>query len=242
MINSIPIRPLLAVIPARGGSKGVPLKNIRNLAGKPLIAWTIDAALSSQCFDRIVVSTEDYKIAEVARTFGAEVPFMRPVELSQDNSPSIDAILHAIHWLANHEDYRPEYVMLLQPTSPFRLQEDIQKTIQVAHDKQAESVVSVTQAHQHPDWMKTISPEGYLVSFSTPKRSSTRRQDLPPAYALNGAIYLIKREALLEQKSFVGDRTLAYIMPQERSLDIDTLWEFRLAELIMKGNLHHETD
>ena len=232
----------LAIIPARGGSKGIPQKNIRNLDGKPLIAWTIDVARSSQCFDRIVVSTEDYRIAEVACTFGAEVPFMRPVELSQDNSPSIDAVLHAVHWLADHEDYRPEYMMLLQPTSPLRSSEDIQKAIQIIQDKQADSVVSVTIVHQHPYWIKTISPDGQLVDFLFPEKPYSNRQDLPPAYALNGAIYLARRDVLLARSSFYGDNTLAYVMPPERSIDIDTPWEFHLAELILKDNLQHENN
>lgn len=218
----------------------MPRKNIRQLASKPLIAWTIETALSSQCLDRVIVSTEDYRIAEVARTFGAEVPFMRPLELSQDNSPGIDAVLHAIHWLADHEDYRPEYVMLLQPTSPLLSPEDIQKAIQIIQDKQADSVVSVTTAHQHPYWMKTISQDGRLVDFLSMERSYVRRQDLPTAYALNGAIYIARRGVLLERSSFYGDNTLAYVMPPERSLDIDTPWDFHLAELILKDNLQHE--
>ena len=233
---------ILGLITARGGSKGIPQKNIRSLAGKPLLAWTIEVALSSQSLDRIVVSTEDRRVAEVARTFGVEVPFMRPIELAQDNSPSIDAIFHTIHWLADHEDYRPEYVMLLQPTSPLRSSEDIQKATQIIQDKQADSVVSVTIVHQHPYWMKTISPDERLVDFLSKEQSYVRHQDLPTAYALNGAIYLARRDVLLERGSFFGDNTLAYVMPPERSLDIDTPWEFHLAELILKDNLQHENN
>jgi len=231
---------VLGLITARGGSKGLPRKNILYLAGRPLIAWTIEAALQSGSLSRVILSTDDTEIAEVGRQWGAEVPFFRPVELASDNSLSIDSVLHAVQWLADNENYQPEYVMLLQPTSPLRSPKDIQKAIQIRQDKQADSVVSVTFVHQHPDWMKAISPEGYLVGISAPEQPSARRQDLPPVYALNGAIYLIKREALLAQKSFVVERTLAYLMPPERSLDIDTLWEFRLAELIMQENLHHE--
>jgi len=230
----------LAVILARGGSKQIPGKNIRSLCGKPLIAWTIDSAISSQCFDRIMVSTEDYKIAEVACTFGAEVPFMRPEELAQDHSPSIASVLHAVHWLANHEDYHPDYVMLLQPTSPLRSPEDIQKAIQITQDKQADSVVSVTEVHHHPFWMKKISPDEHLIDFLPNQLSYARRQDLPTAYALNGAIYLAKRDVLLAKSSFYKDTTAAYVMPPERSLDIDTPWEFHLAELIMRDKTKHE--
>ncbi|MCJ7431995.1 MAG: acylneuraminate cytidylyltransferase family protein [Anaerolineales bacterium] len=233
---------ILGLITARGGSKGIPQKNIRDLAGKPLLAWTIEVALSSQCFDKVVVSTDDYRIAKVARDFGADVPFMRPFEMAQDDSSSMDAVLHAVHFLANHENYFPQYIMLLQPTSPLRSSVDIQKAIKIIQDKQADSVVSVTTVHQHPYWMKTISPDGRLADFSPTERSYTKRQDLPTAYALNGAIYLARREVLLARSSFYGKNTFAYVMPSERSLDIDTPWEFHLAELILKDNLQHESN
>jgi CMP-N,N'-diacetyllegionaminic acid synthase len=228
---------IIGLITARGGSKGVPRKNVLPLAGKPLIAWTIETALQSDALSRVILSTDDSEIAKVGRHWEAEVPFMRPIELSQDNSPSMGAVLHAVNWLAEHEDYRPEYVMLLQPTSPLLIPEDIQKAIQIFQDKQADSVVSVTAIHQHPYWTKTISPDGRLVDFFSTERSFTKRQDLPAAYALNGAIYLARRDVLLERSSFYGKNTLAYVMPPERSLDIDTPWEFHLAELILKDNL-----
>jgi N-acylneuraminate cytidylyltransferase/CMP-N,N'-diacetyllegionaminic acid synthase len=152
----------------------------------------------------------------------------------------MDAVLHAVHWLADQEGYHPEYVMLLQPTSPLRSLEDIQKAIQIIQDKQADAVVSVTPVHEHPYWMKTISPDGRLVDFLSLERPYARRQELPPAYAINGAIYLTRRDVLLARSSFYGDNTLSYIMPPERSLDIDTPWEFHLAELILKEASHHE--
>jgi N-acylneuraminate cytidylyltransferase/CMP-N,N'-diacetyllegionaminic acid synthase len=232
----------LGLITARGGSKGLPRKNILPLAGKPLIAWTIEAALQSNLLSRVIISTDDPEIADVGRKCGAEVPFLRPDELAQDNSPSIASVFHSIHWLADHENYCPEYVMLLQPTSPLRSPEDIQRTIQIIQEHKADSVVSVTAVHQHPYWMKTIIPDGKLVDFLTTERSYARRQDLPTAYALNGAIYLTKRDVLLARGSFYGDNTFAYVMPSECSIDIDTPWEFHLAELILKDKLQHESN
>jgi N-acylneuraminate cytidylyltransferase/CMP-N,N'-diacetyllegionaminic acid synthase len=232
---------MLALITARGGSKSIPGKNIKLLAGKPLIAWSIEAAQQASSIDRIIVSTDDEGIAKVALAWGAEVPFFRPSELAQDNSPSIDAILHAIRWLDEHENYRPEYVLLLQPTSPLRSAEDIQNAYQMAQNVQAEALVSVTPVDKHPYWMKTISTDGRLADFMSADAAYTRRQDLPPVYALNGAIYLARRELLLARSSFFVENTLAYIMPPERSLDIDTPWELYMTEVILEARKQHES-
>jgi N-acylneuraminate cytidylyltransferase/CMP-N,N'-diacetyllegionaminic acid synthase len=229
---------MLALITARGGSKAIPGKNIKILAGKPLIAWTIEAAKKAESIDRVVVSTDDELIAKIAKEWGADVPFLRPSELAQDNSPSIDAVTHAVKWLAENENYQPEYVMLLQPTSPLRSAEDIQNVIEFAKSRQAESVVSVARADQHPYWMKTISSEGRLVNFMPESISFSRRQDLPAAYMLNGSIYLVKRDILIARNSLYTENTLAYVMPTERSMDIDTPWELYLAELILRDRLH----
>jgi N-acylneuraminate cytidylyltransferase/CMP-N,N'-diacetyllegionaminic acid synthase len=242
MVSDKSSSPLLVIIPARGGSKGLPRKNIRQLAGKPLIAWTIEAALRSQVPSRVVLSTDDPEILNVGLQWGAEAPFLRPIELAQDQSGSVDVILHAVHWLADNENYLPEYVMFLQPTSPLRSSEDIQQAVRLIRDKQADAVVSVNPVHQHPYWMKTISTDGRLVNFLSTERPYTSRQDLPPTYALNGAIYLIKRDVFLAQRSLNVENTLAYVMPSERSLDIDTPWDFHLAELVLKDKLQHEHD
>jgi len=155
----------IVMIPARGGSKGVPCKNIVKVASKPLIAWTIEAALASPVLDRIIVSTDEPEIADVACRYGAEVPFLRPPELAQDHTPGIEPILHAVRWLDEHEGYRPDYVMVLQPTSPLRTAEDIQTAVQLAQERQAEGVVSVCPAHQHPYSMKQITEDGRLTNF-----------------------------------------------------------------------------
>jgi CMP-N,N'-diacetyllegionaminic acid synthase len=224
----------LGIIPARSGSKSIPRKNIVVLAGKPLIAHTIQAALDAKHTDRVIVSTDSQEIADVARLFGAEVPFLRPPELAQDDTPGIEPILHAVRWLSDNDDYHPDYVMVLQPTSPLRTAEDIKAAVQLAQKQHADSVVSVCPVRQHPYWMKRITDDGRLVDFLSLDRTYAARQDLPPVYALNGAIYLIRREILLERQTFYTEHTYAYVMPLERSVDIDTEIDFKLAELLMR--------
>ena len=230
----------LAVIPARSGSKGIPRKNLAKVAGKPLVAWTIETALACPLLDRVIISTDDSEIADVACCYGAEAPFLRPSELAQEDTPGIEPILHAVHWLDEHEGYRPDYVMVLQPTSPLRTAEDIKTAVQLAQERQADGVVSVCPAHQHPYWMKRITEDGRLADFLSLDHAYTQRQELPPIYALNGAIYLTRREVLLERRTFYTDRTYGYIMPLERSLDIDTPWDLHLADLILKDRGCHE--
>ena len=228
---------VLAVIPARGGSKSVPYKNIASVGGKPLLAWTILTAQRCSILDRIIVSTDDIAIAETAQAWGAEVPFMRPLELARDDTPGIEPILHAVNWLARYENYWPDYVLVLQPTSPLRTTEDIERAIQLAMERDADSVVSVSLAHQHPYWAKRITSDGHLVDFIPLDRHYVRRQDLPAAYVLNGAIYLARRQVLVEKQSWYTARTYAYIMPLERSLDIDTPWDLYLADLILEDRM-----
>jgi len=228
---------VIAIITARGGSKSIPKKNITLLAGKPLIAWTIETALRSTGLNRVIVSTDDTEIAEVARQWGAEVPFMRPAELAQDDSPHIPVMVHAVEWLESHEDMRPDYVLLLQPTSPLRSTEDIDGATRLAFEKDADSVVSVCQAFSHPYLTKRIAPDGRLLDFVPKPEGYLCRQALPQAYAVNGAIYLVRRDVLIERQTFYTERTYAYVMPQQRSLDIDTPWDIHLANLILKdGN------
>lgn len=227
---------ILAIIPARGGSKSIPTKNIRPVAGKPLIAWTIQAALASHHSPRVIVSTDHEQIAETARCFGAEVPFLRPAELAQDDTPGIAPILHAAQWLAEQENYHPDFVMCLQPTSPLRVTEDIDQAIDLLLAKAADAVVSVTPADHHPYWMKRLDPSGRLGDFA-PHPPTIRRQDLPAAYALNGAIYVARCEVLLGYKTWYTDKTYGYVMPPERSIDVDSQWDMYLADLIMKNKL-----
>ncbi|HEU5236129.1 MAG TPA: acylneuraminate cytidylyltransferase family protein [Pyrinomonadaceae bacterium] len=226
---------VLALIPARAGSKSIPRKNLATLAGKPLIVWTIEAARSSHSLTRIVVSTDDPEIADVAEESGASVPFVRPAALAQDETPAIQSILHAVNWLDEHEGYRPDFVMVLQPTSPLRQAEDIDAVIKLAQDRKADAVVSVTPAQRHPFWMKRVTEDGRLQNFFDEDKQYVRRQDLPPAFELNGAIYLAQRDVLIEGETFYTDRTFAYVMPHERAVDVDEPWDLYLAELILRN-------
>ena len=228
---------IVGVITARGGSRSVPRKNIALVAGKPLVAWTIEAALQSCVLAWVMVSTDDEEIAEVSGRYGAEVPFTRPAELARDDSSQMSVMVHAIRWLELHKRWRPEYMLLLQPTSPLRAKEDIQAAVQMAFEKRADGVVSVCLARHHPYITVRIAEDGTLLDFlgNTPARFDLRRQDVPPAYALNGAIFLTRRQVLLDQQTFYPVRTFAYVMPPERSLDIDDSWDLHLANLIMES-------
>jgi CMP-N-acetylneuraminic acid synthetase len=233
---------VLGIVPARSGSKSIPGKNIAEVAGKPLMAYTIQAALKASCLGRLIVSTDSRAYADVARKFGAEVPFLRPARLARDDTPGIEPVLHAVQWLEEHQDYRPDYVMLLQPTSPIRTVQDIERSVQLAQRHRADSVISVTQAPHHPYWMISISSDGRSSGSMALASLPSRRQDLAPAYAENGAIFLVRRDVLLQQRTFYTDRTYTYVMPPERSLDIDSPWDLHLAELILRDRLKHGHD
>lgn len=223
---------VLALIPARGGSKGVPRKAVRPMGGRPMIAWTLEAALAAGRLDRVVVTTEDAEIAEVARAWGADVPFARPAELAGDDTPGILPVEHALQWLLREQDYAPEWVMLLQPTSPLRSAGDIDAAVALAERRGADAVVSVTEAAHHPWWTKRVTDDGLLEDWAW-AGEATRRQDLPGAYGLNGAIYLTRRELLLAGRTWYPPRTHAYVMPPDRSLDVDTPWDFHLCDLVL---------
>ena len=232
MVNRIPR--ILGVIPARAGSKTIPLKNIAMVAGKPLIAYTIEAALSTDLLERTIVSTDSEEIAEVSRSIGAEVPFIRPSELARDDTSRLATVLHAVEWLEQKEQYSPQIVVTLQPTSPLRTAEDIEAAIALAVSRSADAVVSVSPVHDHPYWTKQIDPTGQLIDYMPNTAHFYRRQDLPPVFVLNGAIFLSRRETISE-RSREQFQTYAYVMPSERSLDIDTPWDLRLADLILRN-------
>ncbi len=223
---------VLALIPARGGSKGIPRKNIRNFHGKPLIAWTIEAAKDATCISRVVVSTDDPEIAGISRSWGVDVPFLRPSVLANDETAGIEPVLHALAVLPHFD-----WVLLLQPTSPLRTAQDIEDIINLAQVRGASSAVSVCQASTHPSWTYLRDDEGHLIPFDSIP-SPPRRQDLVPAYALNGALYLARSEWLLQRRSFVATETLGYVMPIERSVDIDSPLDWKLAEFLMKDRNH----
>jgi CMP-N,N'-diacetyllegionaminic acid synthase len=219
---------VLAIIPARGGSKGVPRKNIKRVGGKPLIAWTIEEARKSVYIDRLIVSTEDEEIAEVARQYGCEVPFMRPIELAQDDTPGIDPALHAIRSLPPFD-----FVVLLQPTSPLRTVSDIDGAIEKCMANGASACVSVTLADKTPYWMYHLESDGRMNRVLAQSQTITRRQDAPEVYVLNGAVYVGETKTLQQYRSFLTEETIAYVMPNERSLDIDTAMDFVVVEAVL---------
>lgn len=220
---------ILAITPARGGSKGIPRKNIKQLAGKPLIAWTIEAALQAQGIDRVIVSTEDEEIGSVAKQYGAEVPFMRPLALAQDDTPGIAPVLHAIEQLPDYD-----WVLLLQPTSPLRSTGDIEGIIQFCRDEGAPSAVSVTEVSKHPFWMYQRDDRKRLQPLIPNRQEIARRQDLPSTYALNGALYLARRDWLIDNQGFIGPETLGYVMPKERSVDLDSPIDWQWLEYLIE--------
>jgi N-acylneuraminate cytidylyltransferase/CMP-N,N'-diacetyllegionaminic acid synthase len=228
-------RKILGVIPARGGSKGILGKNLIEVGGKPLIAWTIEAALRSGALDRLMVSTDDEEIADVARKCGAEVPWYRPDELARDDSAIIDGLIYEVKRLENDLNYIADLVMLLQPTSPLRTSENIIEAVELHKEKKASSVVSVCEALNHPYLIKKVDDQGRLSNFlDLPiPETSMNRQNLPPAYMLNGAIYLFERKVLLAKKSLYGNPTFAYVMPQYKSHDIDDHFDLAFINLLI---------
>ena len=227
---------ILGVITARGGSKGLPGKNLRPLAGKPLVAHTIDTARESNAFDRVILSTDDEAIAAAGRSRGCDVPFMRPAELARDETPHLPVLQHAVQWLADHDRYNPDAVMILQPTSPLRRAQDIRGSIALLETSGADSVVSVSEvpAHYHPMRTLRIDANGsalLFVSGEPVRRRINRRQDMPGAWTMNGAIYLLRTSVLrAAEPSLYGDRTAAYVMPAEYGISIDSLDDWKDAE------------
>ena len=225
---------VLAIIPARGGAKGGPRKNLRVVAGIPLIGWSIAAAKAAVGLHRVIVSTDNQEIAETARALGAEVPFMRPVDLSGDAAPTLPVLQHAIRFVEDEERVRMDAVLLLQPTSPMRSAEDIQNALQIMLDKKPDSVVSLVEAgHAHPLLLKTIR-DGRIVPYDIKFQEGVRRQDLAPeVFLTNGAIFIAQRDLAIEDSRLLGDVTLPYFMPPERSLDIDTEYDLQVADMLL---------
>ena len=224
---------ILGFIPARGGSKGLSGKNVLPLLGKPLIAWTIEQAQESRYIDQVLVSTDSEEIAEISKNYGAEVPFMRPKELATDNAKVMDVLAHTLNWLEMDKNLY-DVIILLQPTSPLRSKEDIDSAIEMLFSKQARSIVSVCETEHHPHWSNALPPDGCMKDFITNENRNKNRQELPNFYRLNGAIYLAFSYYVKAHGSFLGNGTYAYIMPRERSIDIDNEVDFRFAEFLMQ--------
>lgn len=229
----------LGVVTARGGSKGLPGKHLRWLAGRPLIAYTIAAAQASGVLDRLVISTDDPAIAEAARALGCEVPFLRPAVLAADDTPHLPVMQHVVGWLRDREGYRPDAVVILQPTAPLRRPEDIRGALALLEVSGADSVVSVSElpAHVHPLRAVRVDEAGYATLFvgGAPVRERIgRRQDLPPAWVLNGAVYAFRPHVLdPPAPSLYGDRVAAYRMPAAYGLSIDTPADWEEAERVI---------
>ena len=224
---------ILGLINARGGSKGVPRKNVKSLGGKPLIAWTIEAARASRRLARLVVSTDDTEIASVARQFGAEVPFMRPQELATDTALQIDAISHALQTLgASGDDY--DAVAILQPTCPMRQPGDIDGALDLLISERADTVISVMEAQgQHPLTMYTRLEDGRLTPLMEANQAGVLRQEFPTVWWRNGAVYAVRTAVILETGTLYGAKVLGYPMPPERSVNIDEPLDWMMAEAMV---------
>jgi CMP-N-acetylneuraminic acid synthetase len=227
-------RRILSVIPARGGSKGLKRKNVRLLSGLPLIAWTIEAARNSRYIDRVIVSTEDSKIARLASKFGAEVPFLRPARLSGDRAALTDVVLDVLDKLAD-SDRGWDYVILLQPTSPLRTSGDIDAAVEKFFScKNADAIISVTEVAENPFAMQRITREGFLEDILPGGKNIHRRQDMPAIYKMNGAIYICKTEVLRRDGTFCPGKTIAFKMPGDRSVDVDDAQDLKEAGKFIK--------
>lgn len=228
---------VLGVIPARGGSKGISRKNIRLLGGRPLLQYTIEAALSAGQLSRVLVSTEDAAIAELAQRLGAEVPFRRPLELAQDHTPTLPVVEHALRW-CEAQDGPFDAVCLLQPTSPFRRAEDIDGSIELLRQSGADAVVTVlpVPSEHNPHWVYFTRPDGSLHLSTGEAAPISRRQDLPPAFHRDGSIYITRRHVLVDTKSLYGTRVVGYPVDPSQSVNLDDEEDWRRAEsLLLSG-------
>jgi N-acylneuraminate cytidylyltransferase len=221
---------VLAIIPARGGSKGVPGKNIRLVAGRPLLAWTVEAARQATTIDRLILSSDDAEIIRVAAECGCEAPFVRAAELARDDTPGIAPVLDALERVGGYD-----VVVLLQPTSPLRTPADIDECVRLLVSSGAPACVSVTRCEEHPYWMYWVAPDRRLQRIVPDDVGGiARRQDLPTAYMINGAVYAASVQWLRSSATFLSPETIGYVMPPQRSLDIDTESDIQLAEAALR--------
>ena len=234
---------IVGIIPARGGSVGVPLKNIKPLNGKPLIQYTIECALGSKALDRVIVSTDHDEIARISKECGAEVPFKRPADISEDVATEF-VLEHAVNYLEQKENYQVDAVMLLQPTSPFRTAESIKKCVEkLKNNPKADSVVTVNNVESYrPEWMLYLDENGKVIPYNTPFVKDRKpiimlpaRQSFSLLFRHNGSIYLARRDLLMKDKLMIGVNCYAIETEDEEGLDIDTHLDFLICETIMKS-------
>ncbi|NCD13046.1 MAG: acylneuraminate cytidylyltransferase family protein [Epsilonproteobacteria bacterium] len=221
----------LAIIPARGGSKRLPRKNVLEIGGKPLIAWSIDAAIKSSYIDKVIVTSDDAEILEIAQHYGADI-VKRPIELAKDTATTYDAIKHTVD---NVEKY--DYIILLQPTSPLRNEQHIDEAINLLHVKQADAIVSVCKMEHSPLWSNVLPEDGDMSFFIRDEIKNRRSQDLSDYYRLNGAIYICKTENFLDEKTFfIKKNIFAYKMKRKNSIDIDEEIDFEICKVFLRDN------
>ncbi len=225
----------LGLVVARGGSKGLPRKNLLPLAGKPLVVHTIEAAKAARALSRVILSSDDDEIIAVARAAGCEAPFRRPAELARDRSSTVDVALHALDWLGEREADRPDLLVLLPATAPLRGAAHIDGAVRtLLEDEAAEAVVAVTEPDYPPYWMLRIAG-GRLAWLFPDEARADHRQELPPAYRPNGSIYAIRVPALRAERTFYPAQTAPYLMPREDSVNVDDLLDLRLAALVLEA-------
>lgn len=222
---------ICTIITARGGSKGIPRKNIKLLNGKPIIAYSIEPSNSSDLIENTYVTTEDNEILKISKEYGAKL-IKRPDYLSQDTSSSVDVVLHALDYLEKNNNL-PDFFVLLQPTSPLRSKEDIENAINLFTKNECDALISVCEI-DHSAMMRFVFTDKFLEPICDENFLNTRRQDLPSNYYPNGAIYITTPESIRKNKTFYPKRTIPYIMPKERSVDLDTEFDFKLTEFLLK--------
>lgn len=222
---------ILAIIPARAGSKGIKDKNIVDLNGKPLIAYSIESALKSKYIDKVVVSTDGQNIAKVAKEYGAEIPFLRPEYLASDKAKTIDVVIHCVEEI-HKSGQQYDYVVLLQPTQPLRKSWHIDEAIELIIKKDEDALVSVSKVKDHPILMRTVDKNGYAINLLS-ESSTVRRQDFPEFYKVNGAIYINKINENFNNKTSLNDNKLVYTMDEKYDIDIDEMLDLHIAEMIL---------
>jgi len=231
---------IIGLIPARGYSKGIPRKNLATLAGKPLIQYTFEAALGSKALDRVILSTEDKEIAELGKSFGIEVPFTRPKSLATDKASTWAVLRHALKWLEGHEGHMPEVLVTLQPTSPIRQSYHIDEAVREFQERDVDSVVSVTSVSEHPYEVVGFANGEMFRPVKRPKRI-VRRQQYPPYFFINGAVYVTRSSLLLERNVGHGERVYGYVMDTAFSVDIDTPLDLQIAECLLRCSSEQRT-
>ncbi|NDH68984.1 MAG: acylneuraminate cytidylyltransferase family protein [Gammaproteobacteria bacterium] len=232
---------IVCIIPARSGSKGIPGKNLVDINGKPLLAWTIDAAIKSEVFDRIIVSTDNDEIADTARIYGAEVPFNRPAHLADDQVHSVHVVLHALDWLKKNEEYSPDGIMMLLPTSPLRRASDIRGAVEMFKLRQAPAVIGVVDLGKYMTNLRYLDEE-HLERVAPMEDPNAQRQGLKKLYSVNGAIFMTKPDNLRKSGTFHLEGSLGYVMNVINSIDINSLEDLQLAKDLSKVLDHWNCD